>query len=260
MDLTFTAPEPTARLSAVTTSVRPHLRRKLALVGGLAVLAVPALSACGSFDYATDRPNVIANGGYDMDSNIRVNAARIVTAQPGKGVFIATFTLNPTVGAATNGTPNPSFTGLETASDAQQSVQSKSPVNIKIGSTGMVNLADPSTGGVPVTGNFKPGDIVPLTLTFSDGDKATVQVPVVTQCGPYASVVAQPQSGKAGKHPKHARGTNPQGANAQAASANASAQAASASASPTASSTTSSTGDITTDPYSCKYPPASLQK
>jgi len=214
----------------VTTSVRPHLRRKLALVGGLAVLAVPALSACGSFDYATDRPNVIANGGYDLDSNIRVNAARIVSAEDNQGVFIATFTLNPTVGAATAGSPNPSFTGLtmgsSESSDASAgatqgasestSVEAKSFKPIKIGDSGMVNLADPKTGGVPVTGTFKAGDIVPLTLSFSDGEKVTVQVPVVTQCGPYASVV-------------------PQGKTAP-------------SASPLVS------GDTTTYAYSCNYP------
>ncbi|MEX0426857.1 hypothetical protein AB3X52_04420 [Nocardioides sp. DS6] len=200
----------------MTTSVRPHLRRKLALVGGLAVLAVPALSACGSFDYATDRPNVIANGGYNMDSNVRVNAARIVSPRAGKGVFIATFTLNPTIGAATAGSPNPSFTGLETSADAKQTVQAKGGFDIQIGNAGLVNLADPSTGGVVVTGDFKPGDVVPLTLSFSDGDKATVQVPVVTQCGAYASVVPL---GK--KSPLPAP---------------------------------EATGDTSTDPYSCTYP------
>ncbi|MEP9382574.1 hypothetical protein [Nocardioides sp. KR10-350] len=202
----------------MTTLVRPHLRRKLALMGGLLALAVPVLSACGSFDYATDRPNDIANGGYDLDSNIRVNAARIVTAEQGSGVFIATFNLNPTVDPATVASPNPSFTGLSTASDAKQTVQPKGKIDVKIGDAGLVNLADPKTGGVPVTGDFEPGDIVPLTLTFSDGEKVTVQVPVVTQCGAYASVVP---SGKS---------------------------------SPTATPLVS--GDSTTDPYSCNYPSA----
>lgn len=214
-DLAFTTPEAPARLSAVTTRVRPNLRRQLALVGSLAVLAVPALSACGSFDYATDRQNVIANGGYDMDGNIRVNAARIVTPTEGKGVFIATFTLSPSVDPATVGSSNPSLQGLESASDAKQTVTAKRSVDIKIGAEGRVNLADPKPGGVAVTGDFKPGDIVPLTLSFSDGEKLTVQVPVVTQCGPYKNVVAQGH-----KTP----------------------------ATPTA------TGDTTTDPYSCTPP------
>lgn len=198
-DLAFDAPGPTARLSAVTTSVRPHLRRKLALVGSLAVLAVPALSACGSFDYATDRPNVIADGGYDLDSGIRVNAARIVTPEEGKGVFIATFTLDPRISAATAGAPNPSFKGLEVAGDAEQTVTPKGPIDIKIGDQGLVNLADPKTGGIAVTGDFKPGDTIPLKLTFSNGDSATVQVPVVKQCEEYADVV--PQGGKSAAAP-----------------------------------------------------------
>ena len=79
---------------------------------------------------------------------------------------------------------------------------------------------DPDHGGVKVTGDFAPGDIVPLTLTFSDGDPVTVQVPVVTRCGPYADVVAQ------GGHPKPSPADD--------------------------------SGDTTTDPYSCNYPPAAL--
>ena len=216
----FDTPDPTARLSAVTTQVRPQLRRRLAFVGALVALAVPVLSACDSFDYATDRPNVIANGGYDLQSQVRVNAARIVADKQGSGVFIATFILNPTVNAATNGGQNPSFTGIASAKDSEQTVTANGTVDVPVGSSGSVNLADPTVGGIPVTGDFVPGDVVALTLQFSEGGPITVQVPVVTKCGPYADVVAQGAKGKA---------------------------------SPPALNT-----DTTNDPYSCNYPKAAL--
>jgi hypothetical protein len=191
-----------------------------ALAGGLLALALPVLSGCGSFDYATDRPNVIANGGYSLDSDIRINAARIVTPQEGSGTFIATFDLNPTVNVA-GGQEKPRFTGLQPAEGATTTVEPRGSIDIPISDGGMINLADPKVGGVAVTGDFKPGDTVPLTLSFSSGEQpVTVQVPVVTQCGPYASVVPQ------GK-PHQAMMTPP-------------------------------TGDQSTNPYSCDYPPASL--
>jgi hypothetical protein len=177
------------------------------------------LSACGSFDYATDRPNVIADGGYSLDSNIRVNAARIVTSHEGSGTFVATFDLNPTVDPA-GGEQKPSFNGLETAEGATTTVQPRGSFDIPIGQDGMVNLADPEVGGVGVTGDFKPGDIVPLKLSFSaDQEPVTIQVPVVTQCGPYASVVPQD---KPHQTPPPAE------------------------------------GDQSTNPYACDYPPAEL--
>lgn len=203
----------------MTIQARRHPRRTLALAGGLLALALPVLSACSSFNYATDRPNIIADGGYSLDSNIRVNAARIVTSHPGSGIFIATFDLNPTVNPA-GAAPKSSFTGLQTAQGTSTTVQTRGSVNIPIGGDGMVNLADPSVGGVPVTGDFKPGDMVPLKLSFSSGQQpVTVQVPVVKQCGPYASVV-------------------PQGKPQQTASP--------------------APGTQATDPYACDYPPAEL--
>lgn len=214
----------------MTTQARQHPRRTLVLAAGLLAVAGPALTACGSFDYATDRPNVIANGGYSLDTDVRVNAARIVTSAEGTGIFIATFALNPSENAA-GGEQKPALTGLQPASDATDTVQTSGPVDVKIGDDGMVNLADPSVGGVPVTGDFKPGDSVPLMLTFSSSQTPVrVQVPVVTQCGPYASVAA--------------------GGSGTSASATSS-DTSSDSASPSAS-------DPMTDPYSCDHPPAEL--
>ena len=40
-----------------------------------------------------------------------------------------------------------------------------------------VNLADRQ--GIAVTGDFKPGDFIPIDLTFAEGETAGLEVPVV---------------------------------------------------------------------------------
>ena len=180
-----------ASMAAVTTI----LSRKLALAAGLVCLATPVLSSCG-FDYATDRPNVISNGGFDQTgSGMRVLATRVVADSNDHGVFIATIALNPTADAAADAKKAPKLVGLaaSSASSSQLTASSFSPIAVT--STGAVNLGDPSVGGIPVTGDFEAGAIIPITLTFSDGEKITVQTPVVTQCGDYASVVPQAGTG-----------------------------------------------------------------
>src|SRR3954454_3966709 len=80
--------------SAVMTSLL-RLRSERALaVAGLVAVAVPLLSSCG-FGSATERPNVIANGGYHIEGDVHVLAARIVTPAPGTGTFVATITVDP---------------------------------------------------------------------------------------------------------------------------------------------------------------------
>jgi hypothetical protein len=68
---------------------------------------------------------------------------------------------------------------------------------ITVTSTGAVNLADANKGGIPETGDFHAGAMITVTLTFSDGEKVSVQTPVVTQCHEFESVVPQ-VGGKSG--------------------------------------------------------------
>ncbi|MCA1981458.1 hypothetical protein [Nocardioides nematodiphilus] len=174
------------------------LRRKLALAAGLVTLGAPVLSSCG-FDYATDRPNVIAHGGFHVDGDgMRVLATRIVAADSHAGVFIATIALNPTANAATDAANAPTLTGLSARGDSDYDVQAGDFKPVAVGDTGAVNLADPSIGGIPVTGDFKAGSSIPLTLTFSDGEKISIQTPVVTQCHEFADVAPQAGGKKAG--------------------------------------------------------------
>jgi hypothetical protein len=187
-DLTDAGGGGTARLCAVTK----HLRRKLALVAGLIAVATPVLSACGS-NAATDRYNVLANAGYDLGNGMRVAGARIVASADGQGVFVATITLNPSVGAATTTqkfADDNAFTSLAAAGTATSTTGSIDPVSgfsKTVDTQGIANLNDGSVGGVPVTGDFKAGDIVPLVMTFADGSQsAVIQTPVVTDCFVYS--------------------------------------------------------------------------
>lgn len=191
--------------------VTTPLRRKLALTAGLLCLTAPVLSSCG-FDYATDRPNVIANGGYDeTGAGMRVLGAVIVANQNDQGTFIATLAVNPDKNVdGTSPSSWPSLTALQQGAPAAVQVHDKATVEaghftpIAMGGNGMANLGDPSVGGIAVTGDFTAGDVIPVQLTFSDGEDVTVQTPVVTQCGEYASVV--PQGTPAGTVPEIAGG------------------------------------------------------
>ena len=177
-------------MAAVTTP----LRRKLALAAGLLCLGAPVLSSCG-FDYATDRPNVIANGGFAVDGDgMRVLATRIVATGSDSGIFIATIALNPTANAATLDEAAPKLTEIASREDSSYDVEASSFSPIAVSDTGSVNLADPAVGGIKVTGDIEVGSSVPMTLTFSDGSTVSVQTPVVAQCHEYADVA--PQAGK----------------------------------------------------------------
>ncbi|MFI2706504.1 hypothetical protein ACH5WX_03070 [Nocardioides sp. CER28] len=162
-----------------------RLRNKRALaVAGLVAVAAPILSSCG-FDYATDRPNVIADGGYHITGDVHVLAARIVTPAKGSGTFVATLTVDPHADST-------QLTGI--TGDGVTAGQF-SPIDIQ--SNGMVNLF--TQGGIPVTGSFEAGDSVPVTLTFANGDSIEVNSVVVKQCYEYADVKTLPSTGKKGQ-------------------------------------------------------------
>jgi len=181
------------------TPVTTILSRKLALAAGLVCLAAPVLSSCG-FDYATDRPNVISNGGFAVSpTGMRVLATRIVADTSNRGVFIATLALNPTANPAVVAPRAPTLTGLGTRPDSPYTMTAAKFSPIAVTDTGAVNMADPAVGGIPVTGDFKAGSMIPVTLTFSDGEKISVQTPVVTQCHEFASVSPQTGTGHGNK-------------------------------------------------------------
>ncbi|WP_406026946.1 hypothetical protein OH802_08515 [Nocardioides sp. NBC_00850] len=247
----------------MTTKV---MQKRLAVTGALVALALPALTACSSFDYATDRPNEISHGGSTLDGAIRINAARIVTAQEGSGVLVGTFSLDPAINPAVAGKALPSVTSIATATEAEETVTPESFTPIELPKSGIINLADPATGGIAVTGDFKPGDSIPMTFTFSEGEEKTISVPVVTQCGPYAEVVAAvDETTKPAKKGKNAEAQASEDAAAEGA-AEGTEEASTLPADEPAESEHAtegeahdeSAGTISEDPYSCEFPPAAL--
>jgi hypothetical protein len=162
------------------TSLRRLRTQRALAVAGLVAVAAPLLSSCG-FSYATDEPNVIADGGYHIYGDVHILASRIVAPSAGTGTVVASIAVDANAPAAT-------LTGI---SGEGLTVGKVTPVEIQ--PQGMVNLF--TEGGIPVTGDFAAGDSVPVTYEFSNGDSIEVSTPVVKQCHEYADVQTQGTKG-----------------------------------------------------------------
>jgi hypothetical protein len=149
-----------------------HLRRPLALTAGALVLSLGGLTSCG-FDLMTDEPYTPGVGTNDRDGQVAVLSAVIVAAQPNEGTFVATFASTTNDSATLNG-----------ISGGDLEVDEFEPVEID--PRGAVNLAE--EGGIQVSGDFDAGQILPITLTYESGDTTSINVPVVTACGPYVGL------------------------------------------------------------------------
>lgn len=169
-------------MSAVTLTGTPL--RKLALGAASLAVVAPVLASCG-FDYATNRPNVIANGGYAIHGDVKVLAARIVATAPGAGAFVATISNRPQASGSV------SLTGVSAPGITFDSFKP-----ISVAPAAAVNLADKQ--GIGATGTFKAGDAVPVTLTFSNGAKVSLSTIVVEACREYASATPSVAASPAG--------------------------------------------------------------
>lgn len=150
-----------------------------AVVGALMLAAV--MSSCG-FEVATDRVYTPANGANDRDGVIDVLGALVVSPEPGTGVFIASLSNNSLTEAI-------ELEGLASTDPEALSAAEVSAVEIKPGS--LVNLAVSETP-ITVTGDFEAGNYVPVEITFSNGETASMKVPVVVNCGYYADIAGVP--------------------------------------------------------------------
>ena len=151
-------------------------RRKLALSIGALVLAVPGVSACG-FNYATDRENTIANGSNNQDGVVDVLNALIVSGEDGSGTFIATLVNNDRSKAI-------SFEKLDFGSNSTIEVAAFSPIEVP--QHGLVNLADGQ--GIKVSGDFKAGQFVGVSLDFDNGESAELDALVVSEDNQYTGL------------------------------------------------------------------------
>ena len=159
-----------------------HLRRSLALAIGTILLAAP-LSSCG-FNLGTDRIYTPAAGTNDRSSSLDVLGAVIVSAEEGSGTFVATLVNNDLNNEATLESLEPGQSAGEEGERAV-SIGEFSPITVPPG--GLVNLAAEDRG-IRVEGDFRAGQVVPLTLTVSGGDVLEMNVPVVPNCGEFEGI------------------------------------------------------------------------
>ena len=146
-----------------------HQRRPLARLTGALAVALFALTSCG-FDLASDRPYQPGVGSQDLTGTVTVLAAVVVAAQPNEGTLVATLVSKDREEASLAG-----------AASGELTFEAFDPIEIP--PRGHVNLA--LEGGLLVTGDFDAGDVIPVTLTFGDGDESTLNIPVVRACDEY---------------------------------------------------------------------------
>ena len=142
-------------------------RHRIALILGALILAVPGVASCG-FNYATDRENTISNGTSDKSGTVDVLNAVIVSSEDGSGTFIATLSNN-------SADETVSMNSLSFGSNSTTAVAAFDPIEVK--PHAVVNLADGQ--GIKVSGDFKAGDFVALTVGFDNGESADMKVHVV---------------------------------------------------------------------------------
>ena len=138
------------------------------LVTAAAVVALAApLSSCG-FDYATDRDYTPGSGANNREGEVDVLSAVVVSAAEGSGTFVASLS---------NGSEGEQTLTAVAGQDSTVTAAEFEPVVIPPG--GLVNLADPAAD-IVLTGDFKAGDFVPLAIDFGNGERISLNVPVVS--------------------------------------------------------------------------------
>jgi hypothetical protein len=141
--------------------------RPLATAAAVLALAVP-LSSCG-FDYATDRDYTPASGANNRDAMVDVLAAVVVSREEGSGTFVASLS---------NGDDEKESSLTAVSGDDGETITAAEFEPVTIPPGGIVNLAEPAAG-IVLTGDFAAGDFVPLVVDFGDGERVTLNVPVV---------------------------------------------------------------------------------
>lgn len=154
------------------TAIRHHLRASALLLA--LVPAAATLTSCG-FDYPTDRVNTIGSGDNNRDHSVDALGIRVLATAKGEGRLIGAL--------ANNRTERATLDSVEATED-QIEVAAFEPVAVE--GRGGVNLT--SQAPIELTGDFTAGDVVPLDLTFSTGETASLDVPVVKACFQYTEI------------------------------------------------------------------------
>jgi hypothetical protein len=152
-------------------------RRKLALSIGALVLAVPGVSACG-FNYATDRENTDRQR-LEQQGRRRRRAER--RDRVGRGRLGDVHRL---AGQQRPAARRSAFETLDFGSNSTIEVAAFSPIEVP--PHGLVNLSDGQ--GIKVSGDFKAGEFVGLSLDFDNGESAELDALVVSEDNQYTGL------------------------------------------------------------------------
>jgi hypothetical protein len=151
--------------------------RTKALAAAAALLAVPALSACGTnFDAQTDQVYTPADGENSRDGSVAVLNALIVSDSPGSGRFIAGLVNSSSSEADT-------LEGVEGVGDSAEVTFSIEGGDTEIPPGGSLQLADDDSAMVAASGSeevLAPGKFVRVSVSFENGDSTELNVPVLS--------------------------------------------------------------------------------
>ncbi|MGF9756020.1 hypothetical protein AAII07_12505 [Microvirga sp. 0TCS3.31] len=141
--------------------------RSLATAAAVTALTAPLVS-CG-FDTATEREYDVNGAAENREGTVDVLSAVVVSAAEGSGTFVASLSNN-------DGTEEQSLTGLSGGEGASIEAAEFEPVTVP--ADGLVNLAEPPAD-IILTGDFTAGDFVPMSVDFGNGERVSLNVPVV---------------------------------------------------------------------------------
>ncbi len=160
---------------------RSPLARRLVPAAALLVIGAPALASCG-FDYQTNQVNTISHDVGERGGTLDAIGVVLVSAQPGSGTLVTTFVNQSAEAAAT----------VESlAGTGEPVVDAPSFEPIEVAPLDRVTTTDQEgvgAGGIPVEGDFVPGDFAPIEYTLDDGTTIDLNVPVVPGCRQWEGV------------------------------------------------------------------------
>lgn len=162
------------------------------LIGGLALLALPAIAGCeAGQDAPTLKFHAASAGAHTVFNEISINNAFVLGAPSGSSVPAGS-SAGMFVGLFNNGSSDEKLVGVS-APKVAASVTIKGG-SVTIPAVGSANLTGPEPE-VVLNGLTRPldgGQDVPITLDFSNAGAVTLNVPVEPQSFYYATYSAPP--------------------------------------------------------------------
>ena len=158
-------------------AVKPN--RRLSIATAAALLAVPALSACG-FNEQTDQVYNPADGVNNRSGAMDVLDALVVSGSHGSGTVIA--------GLSNNDQTRPDTLTSVAGTGKSQNVAVTMGSKVTIIPGGFTQLADLKSPIAAKSPQIEPGRFVSLRFTFKNAQSVTVDAPVVARTDQYTSV------------------------------------------------------------------------